>query len=32
VDIDRGTEMVKIRRFVAGDDCGNSINPIIVEG
>ena len=32
VDIDRGTGMVKIRRFVAVDDCGNSINPIIVEG
>jgi carbon-monoxide dehydrogenase large subunit len=32
VDIDRGTGMVKVRRFVAVDDCGNIINPMIVEG
>ena len=32
IDIDRGTGMVKIRRFVAVDDCGNIINPMIVEG
>jgi aerobic carbon-monoxide dehydrogenase large subunit len=32
VDIDRGTGVVKIRRFVAVDDCGNIINPMIVEG
>ena len=32
VDIDRGTGEVKIRRFVAVDDCGNVINPMIVEG
>jgi carbon-monoxide dehydrogenase large subunit len=32
VDIDRGTGEVKIRRFVAVDDCGNIINPLIVEG
>jgi len=32
VDIDRGTGMVKIRRFVAVDDCGTIINPMIVEG
>ncbi|HUJ28081.1 MAG TPA: aerobic carbon-monoxide dehydrogenase large subunit [Myxococcales bacterium] len=32
VDIDRGTGMVKVRRFVAIDDCGNIINPMIVEG
>jgi len=32
VDIDRGTGAVKIRRFVAVDDCGNIINPMIVEG
>jgi carbon-monoxide dehydrogenase large subunit len=32
VDIDRGTGQVKIRRFVAVDDCGNIINPMIVEG
>jgi carbon-monoxide dehydrogenase large subunit len=32
IDIDRGTGMVKIRRFVAIDDCGTVINPMIVEG
>ena len=32
VDIDRGTGEVKVRRFVAVDDCGNMINPMIVEG
>jgi carbon-monoxide dehydrogenase large subunit len=32
VDIDTGTGEVKIRRFVAVDDCGNIINPMIVEG
>jgi carbon-monoxide dehydrogenase large subunit len=32
VDIDRGTGQVKIRRFVAIDDCGNIINPMIVQG
>lgn len=32
VDIDRETGEVKIRRFVAVDDCGNIINPMIVEG
>jgi aerobic carbon-monoxide dehydrogenase large subunit len=32
VDIDRGTGQVKIRRFVAIDDCGNIINPMIVDG
>lgn len=32
VDIDRGTGQVKVRRFVAVDDCGNVINPMIVEG
>src|SRR5947209_9316432 len=32
VDIDRGTGDVKVRRFVAVDDCGNIINPMIVEG
>src|SRR5947209_4288484 len=32
VDIDRGTGEVKIRRFVAVDDCGTIINPMIVEG
>src|SRR5216683_1574381 len=32
VDIDRGTGQVKVRRFVAVDDCGVIINPMIVEG
>jgi carbon-monoxide dehydrogenase large subunit len=32
VDIDRGTGAVEIRRFVAVDDCGNIINPMIVDG
>ncbi len=32
VDIDRGTGMVSLRRFMAVDDCGNIINPMIVEG
>ncbi len=32
VDIDSGTGQVKVRRFVAIDDCGNIINPMIVEG
>jgi aerobic carbon-monoxide dehydrogenase large subunit len=32
VDVDAGTGQVKIRRFVAVDDCGVRINPMIVEG
>jgi carbon-monoxide dehydrogenase large subunit len=32
VDIDRGTGQVNVRRFVAVDDCGNIINPMIVDG
>jgi carbon-monoxide dehydrogenase large subunit len=32
VDIDPGTAMVKVRRFIAVDDCGTKINPMIVEG
>ena len=32
VDIDRGTGQVNVRRFVAVDDCGVRINPMIVEG
>jgi len=32
VDVDRGTGAVKIRRFLAVDDCGNIINPMIVDG
>ena len=29
VDIDKGTGEVKVRRFVAVDDCGTVINPMI---
>ncbi len=32
VDIDKGTGEVHVRRFVAVDDCGNVINPMVVEG
>jgi carbon-monoxide dehydrogenase large subunit len=32
VDVDPGTGEVKLRRFVAVDDCGVRINPMIVEG
>ena len=32
VDVDAGTGAVKVRRFVAVDDCGTRINPTIVEG
>jgi carbon-monoxide dehydrogenase large subunit len=32
VDVDTGTGMVRVRRFVAVDDCGVRINPTIVEG
>jgi carbon-monoxide dehydrogenase large subunit len=32
VDIDPGTAEVKVRRFIAVDDCGPRINPMIVEG
>jgi carbon-monoxide dehydrogenase large subunit len=32
VDIDAGTGEVKVRRFVAVDDCGHIINPLVVEG
>ena len=32
VDIDKGTGKVNVRRFVAVDDCGNIINPMIVDG
>ena len=32
VDVDPGTAQVKVRRFVAVDDCGTRINPMIVEG
>ena len=32
VDVDPGTGEVAVRRFVAVDDCGVRINPMIVEG
>jgi aerobic carbon-monoxide dehydrogenase large subunit len=32
VDVDPGTGKVKVRRFVAVDDCGTRINPMIIEG
>jgi carbon-monoxide dehydrogenase large subunit len=32
VDVDPGTGAVDVRRFIAVDDCGIRINPMIVEG
>lgn len=32
VDVDRFTGEVKVRRFLALDDCGTRINPMIIEG
>ncbi len=32
VDVDRETGETKVRRFLAVDDCGTIINPMIVEG
>lgn len=32
VDVDPDTAQVKVRRFVAVDDCGTRINPMIIEG
>jgi carbon-monoxide dehydrogenase large subunit len=32
VDVDRDTGFVKVRRFLAVDDCGTIINPMVVEG
>ncbi len=32
VDVDPQTGAVKVRRFIAVDDCGPRINPMIVEG
>jgi aerobic carbon-monoxide dehydrogenase large subunit len=31
-DVDPGTGQVRVRRFIAVDDCGVRINPMIVEG
>ena len=32
VDVDPGTGKVAVRRFIAVDDCGVRINPMVVEG
>lgn len=32
VEIDRETGAVSLRKYVAVDDCGNRINPLLVEG
>ncbi len=32
VDIDAETGKVKVIRYVAVDDCGNAINPLLIEG
>jgi aerobic carbon-monoxide dehydrogenase large subunit len=32
VDVDRETGHVQVRRFLAVDDCGTVINPMVVEG
>jgi carbon-monoxide dehydrogenase large subunit len=32
VDVDRETGEVEVRRFLAVDDCGTVINPLVVEG
>ena len=32
VEVDPDTGMVDVQRYVAVDDCGNQINPLIVEG
>jgi aerobic carbon-monoxide dehydrogenase large subunit len=32
VDVDKDTGEVKVRRFLAVDDCGTVINPLVVEG
>jgi carbon-monoxide dehydrogenase large subunit len=32
VDVDPDTGKVKVRRFIAVDDCGTRINPMIIEG
>ena len=32
VEVDRGTGAVKVLRYVVSEDCGNMINPMVVEG
>ncbi len=32
VDVDAETGKVKVARYVAVDDCGNAINPLIIDG
>jgi aerobic carbon-monoxide dehydrogenase large subunit len=32
VDVDPATAVVTVRRFIAVDDCGTRINPMIIEG
>jgi aerobic carbon-monoxide dehydrogenase large subunit len=32
VRIDRDTGQVRVERFVAVDDCGNAINPLLIDG
>ena len=32
MDIDPDTAEVKVRRFIAVDDCGVRINPMVVDG
>jgi carbon-monoxide dehydrogenase large subunit len=32
VDVDPGTGQVKVRRFIAVDDCGTRVNPMLVDG
>ncbi len=32
VDLDPGTGKIKVERFIAVDDCGPRVNPMIVEG
>jgi carbon-monoxide dehydrogenase large subunit len=31
-DIDKDTGQVSVRRYIAVDDCGNIINPLLVDG
>jgi carbon-monoxide dehydrogenase large subunit len=31
-DVDKGTGKVTVRRFLAVDDCGTRINPMVIEG